>query len=159
MNTLASTLTKGLILSFALIFANMVVAAQDNGDYEGAKSEITTEFGMIPSHFAAYPKHALAGAWENYKQINSGNGVIDAKTRELIGLVVASQIPCVYCVYFHKGAAKANSATDEEIKEAIAIGAQTRHWSMIIQGSEIPFEEFKAESEKISNYMSEKSKK
>ena len=37
---------------------------------------------------------------------------------------------------------------EEEIKEAVALGAETRQWSMIIQGAQIDFEEFKKRDKK-----------
>jgi AhpD family alkylhydroperoxidase len=76
----------------------------------------------------------------------------------LIGLAVASQIPCSYCVYFHTVSAKATGATDEEIKEAVAQGAMVRHWSMVINGAQIDLEEFKKEFQGMLEYMAEKSK-
>ena len=76
----------------------------------------------------------------------------------MIQLAVASQIPCVYCVYFHRVSAKGFGATEEEIKEAVALGAETRHWSMILQGSGISFEDFKTEFDAMMKYMSEKAK-
>jgi AhpD family alkylhydroperoxidase len=80
---------------------------------------------------------------------------IPGKYRELLQLAVASQIPCQYCIYFHTAAAKANGATDEEIREAIAQGAQTRHWSMILQGNQIDYEKFKKEFDGIMKYMTQ----
>lgn len=80
-------------------------------------------------------------------------------TRNKLTLAVASQIPCVYCVYFHTGAALAFGASEEEIQEAVAHGAQTRHWSMILQGTQIEFSEFKKEMDAAMKYMSENSGK
>jgi len=74
----------------------------------------------------------------------------------LLQLAVASQIPCNYCIYFHTASAKANGATDEEVQEAVAHGAATRHWSMILQGNQIDFEAFKTEFDTMMKYMSEK---
>ena len=62
---------------------------------------------------------------------------LDGKTKELMGLAVAAQIPCSYCVYFHTAAAKANGATDEEIKEAVAMAAIVRHWSTVLNGMQV----------------------
>ena len=56
-------------------------------------------------------------------------------------------------------AAKLFGATDEELKEAVALGAQTRQWSMIIQGAEIDFDYFKKEVGGMMKYMSEKAQK
>lgn len=80
------------------------------------------------------------------------------QNRELLQLAVASQIPCSYCIYFHTEIAKVHGATKEEIKEAVAHGAETRHWSMIIQGAQIDFKDFKSEFDGMMKYMSEKSK-
>jgi AhpD family alkylhydroperoxidase len=46
------------------------------------------------------------------------SGALDSKTKYLIALGVAGQIPCRYCLYFDTTAAKHAGATDAEIKEA-----------------------------------------
>ena len=148
-----------LLFIIPIIFISFNVAAQDNEAYEKAKSEMEQMFGTFPSWFAAYPEHALPDAWELYKNLKGPNSSISSKNAELIQLAVASQIPCVYCVYFHRISAKSFGATDEEIKEAVALGAETRHWSMVIQGSGISFEDFKAEFDAAMKYMKEQSKK
>ena len=51
-------------------------------------------------------------------------GALEPKTKELIGLAVAAQIPCEYCVYYHTKAAKADGATAAQIKEAIAMASR-----------------------------------
>jgi AhpD family alkylhydroperoxidase len=145
-----------LCLGLLLIPTSLI--AQETNDYEKAKHEIVETFGSFFSTFKAYPKHALSTAWENYKNLSGPGSSISAKNKELIQLAVASQIPCVYCVYFHRISAKANGATDEEIKEAVALGAQTRQWSMITQGSGISFPEFKVEFDAAMRYMEEKAK-
>lgn len=154
-----NTFIKGMIFIIPLIFISMTLSAQDNSGYEKAKQEITETFGVFPDFFDAYPKHALPGAWENFKELETPESNISAKNRELIKLAVAAQIPCVYCVYYHKTAAKLYGATSEELKEAIALGAQTRQWSMITQGAEIDIEDYKREIDKIFKYMSENAKK
>jgi AhpD family alkylhydroperoxidase len=154
-----STLIKRIIFILPLVLISITLSAQDNNAYENAKKEIIEQYGVFPSYFDAYPEHALAGAWENFKQLESPESNISPKNRELLKLAVASQIPCIYCIYYHKLAAKSLGATDEEINEAVALGAQTRQWSMITQGAEIDFEDYKKETNNIIKYMSEKSKK
>lgn len=144
------------IIPFLLF--SMGLSAQDTMSYENAKKEIEQEFGMFPTMFQVYPQHALAGAWENFKQLNSSTSMIPPKYRELIQLAVASQIPCNYCVYFHSASAKAFGASEEEIQEAIADGAQTRQWSMVLQGNQVDLDKFKSEFEAMMKYMSEKPK-
>jgi AhpD family alkylhydroperoxidase len=145
------------IVAFS-VFILALSAQQGSGQaYEEAKKEITEMYGTFPSFFDAFPKYALPGAWQSFKELN-GPGSIEQKNRELIGLAVASQIPCSYCVYFHTLSAKAMGATDEEIKEAVAQAAMVRHWSTVIHGAQIDPEEFKKEFNGMMKYMQEKSK-
>ena len=151
-------IVKGLILIISLFLFAVNVSAQEIDAYKKAKTEIEQTFGTIPSWFAAYPKHALPEAWELFKTLKGPKSSISSKNAELIQLAVASQIPCVYCVYFHRISAKAFGATEEEINEAVALGAETRHWSMVIQGSGISYEDFKTEFDAVMKHMSEKAK-
>ena len=159
MKNLTKTNYFKLIFIIPLFLISFSLSAQDNEAYEKAKNEIEQTFGTFLSTFEAYPKHALSTAWENYKNLSGPGSSINSKFKELIQLAVASQIPCLYCVYFHKISSKASGATDEEIKEAIALGAQTRQWSMITQGSGISRDDFKAEFDAAMKYMEEQSKK
>ncbi|MBV9218182.1 MAG: carboxymuconolactone decarboxylase family protein [Methylobacteriaceae bacterium] len=86
------------------------------------------------------------------------NTRLSGKTKELIGLAVAAQIPCQYCIYFHTVAAKANGATDEEIKEAVAMAAVTRHWSTVLNGMQIDLGAFKRDTDTVLNLAAEKAK-
>ena len=75
----------------------------------------------------------------------SAHTALPAKTRELIGLAVAAQIPCRYCVYYHIKAASAAGASQEEIREAVHQASLTRHWSTILYGNQYDLETYKAE--------------
>jgi AhpD family alkylhydroperoxidase len=145
-----------LFFSVGLFFTS---TAQESPEYKKAIQEINETFGTVPMMFEVFPKYALAGAWENFKQLSSPESKIPPKYRELLQLAVAAQIPCQYCIYFHTSAAKAFGATDEEIHEAVAQGAQTRHWSMILQGNQINFDEFKKEFDTAMKYMASQAKK
>ena len=74
----------------------------------------------------------------------------DAKTRELIALAVAAQIPCAYCVYVHNKNARANGASESEVREAVATAAHVRHWSTVLNGMAYDFDAFKAEVDSMS---------
>jgi len=148
-----------MMLIIPMFIFSITLSAQDNNGYEDAKSEIQEIFGTFPGMFKAFPKYALAGAWESFKQLNGPEGKIPPKYKELIQLAVAAQIPCDYCIYYHTASAKAFGASDEEIKEAVAHGATTRHWSMILQGNQIDLEEFKKEFDAMQKFMMENSKK
>lgn len=90
-----------------------------------------------------YPPQAV-GAAVAERQAVMTDGALDSKTKHLISLGVAAQIPCQYCVYFHTKAARAG-ATDAQIKEAIAAAALTRKWSTVLNGSAYDFEKMKRE--------------
>ncbi len=152
------TSIKGIIFIIPVLLITITLSAQDNSAYENAKNEIQESFGSFPSFFDVFPDHALSGAWETFKQLNGPDSKIPPKYRELLQLAVASQIPCDYCIYFHTASAKANGATDEEVREAVAQGAATRHWSTILQGNQIELEAFKTEFDAMMKYMSEKPK-
>ena len=82
------------------------------------------------------PDQALKPLWDEYLAVMNPTGALDGKTKQLIGLGVAAQIPCAYCVYAHTKAAKAAGATDAEIKEAIATAALIRFNSTMLNGSD-----------------------
>ena len=82
------------------------------------------------------PDQALKPLWDEYRAVFNPNGALDGKTKQLIGLAVAAQIPCEYCVYATTKAAKAAGATDAQIKEAIATAALVRFNSTMLNGSD-----------------------
>ena len=90
------------------------------------------------------PEHTLQQAWQEYEAVYQ-RGSLPAKTKQLVALGVAAQIPCGYCVIGHTQAAKAAGATDQEIKEALAAAALTRKWSTMLNGVGYDMREFQAE--------------
>ena len=104
----------------------------------------------VPNFYKnTYPKHALKSALEANKALMGKEAKLDAKTRELIALGVAAQIPCAYCVYVHTKNLMAEGASEAEIREAVAIAAHVRHWSTVLNGMGYDLEAFKAEVDKI----------
>jgi AhpD family alkylhydroperoxidase len=105
-------------------------------------------FGGVPSILQGYPKSAVPAGWALVKETDlNQNTALPSKTRELIALGVAAQIPCRYCIYYHTAAAKAAGATEEEIREAVHVSSLIRHWSTILQGNQYDLEAFKAETD------------
>jgi len=123
-----------------ILFASIAVAVLATAPAAAAGPQ-----GAPPFMAKTFPQQALQGAWEEYQAVMNPNGALDGKTKQLIGLGVAAQIPCEYCVYYHTQAAKADGATDAEIKEAIATAALTRKWSTVLNGSDYDFNTFKQE--------------
>lgn len=103
-----------------------------------------------PDFFSStYPEYALAEAMEWYGTLNGADAPLDPKTRELVMLGVAAQIPCNYCVYAHRRSASAAGATEAEIRAAVALAGAVRMWSTVLHGMEYDFEAFAFEHDKI----------
>lgn len=96
-----------------------------------------------------YPEHALKSRLEAEGVLTGDSAKLDAKTRELVALGVAAQIPCAYCVYVHDKNARAQGATEAEVREAVATAAHVRHWSTVLNGMAYDFDAFKAEVDKM----------
>ena len=96
------------------------------------------------------PEQPLKPHWDEQQAQINPNGAMDGKTKQLIALGVAAQIPCVYCVYGHTKLAKAAGATDAQIKEAIATAALVRFNSTMLQGSGYDLQKFQQEVDRLS---------
>jgi AhpD family alkylhydroperoxidase len=97
-----------------------------------------------PNFYKAIEPHAAIGsAWQDYLEVFNPKGALDGKTKELIALAVAAQIPCEYCVYGHTIGAKHAGATDEQIKEAVAASALVRKMSTELNGNQYDLADFK----------------
>ncbi len=115
-----------------------------------ALAEIETALGFVPGFIRNIPEPLLPGFWDELKSLEMNpKSALDGKTKELIGLAVASQIPCEYCVYFHTRAAKANGATDQQVAEAIGMASMTRAGSTILNGTQTDLAGFKRDVDRI----------
>lgn len=104
-----------------------------------------------PKFFSeTYPEHALQSALEARSALENEQAALDAKTRELIGLAVAAQIPCSYCSYAHTNRAQSQGASEAEIREAVAVAAQVRHWSTVLNGMQYDLDAFKSEFDEMA---------
>lgn len=146
---------KGRAFLIAAVFVLVLpFTATADEALDAARSEMTDALGTVPPFIALLPDGAQAGAWEFMKGSSGNpNGEIPAKYRELIALGVAAQIPCAYCAYAHTAFARANGATDAEIQEAIAYGAEVRLWSTILNGSQYDLDKWKSEIDAILDHV------
>jgi AhpD family alkylhydroperoxidase len=127
-----------------LLFNNARSADADSS--AAAVAEMNKMIGGVPAELQLYPESARAAGWAMMKSTDlNENTALPAKTRELIGLAVAAQIPCQYCVYYHIKAAQAAGASQEEIREAVHQASLTRHWSTILYGNQYDLETYKSE--------------
>ncbi len=100
----------------------------------------------VPDFYAqTYPEHALDAQLEARAILQGDEAALDRKTRELIALAVAAQVPCAYCSYAHTTAARVAGATEQEVREAVATAATVRQWSTVLNGMQYDLESFKQE--------------
>ncbi len=148
-----------LFIAAALGIIGVGAALAEDAGATAAYKDIQATLGMVPGFFKAFPESGIAGAWSEFKSIQlNPSTALNNKTKELIGLAVASQIPCAYCVYFHTAVAKANGANDEEIREAVAMAAISRHWSTVLNGMQVDLATFKGETDAVLKIAGEKAK-
>ena len=153
------TIGKSHLVASAVIFAAVLQLRDAHaGPGAGAPAsppavaafrDIEKTFGFVP----VLPRRRSGRCrswWEQLKtfQLNPATA-LSGKVKELIGLAVAAQIPCEYCVYFHTVAARLNGATQREITEAIAMAATTRHWSTMLNGQQPDEAAFRGELRQI----------
>jgi AhpD family alkylhydroperoxidase len=113
-------------------------------DGDTALAEVTQLLGFAPEFLQRFPAAARAGAWRQMRDVQmNAMTATSGKNKELIGLAVASQVPCRYCVIAHTEFAKLNGATDAEITEAIAMGAFTRDMSTLLNGMQVDEAQFR----------------
>jgi AhpD family alkylhydroperoxidase len=140
--------------------AGASAAQAEDSSATAAYKDIEATLGIVPGFFRAFPESGIAGAFAEFKNIQlSSSTKLNAKTKELIRFAVAAQIPCTYCNYFHTAAAKANGATEEEIREAVAMAAISRHWSTVLNGMEMDLTKFRSDTDTVIRLAAEKTKK
>jgi AhpD family alkylhydroperoxidase len=119
-------------------------------DAASAYKDMEKTLGRVPTFLRRFPQVGIAAAWREFDRVQLNPATkLDGKTKELIGLAVAAQIPCTYCIAFHTEAAKLNGATEVEISEAVAMAAITRHWSTVLNGAMPDEAQFKREVDQI----------
>ena len=143
---LAAALTVAAFFGGALLTPSLPALSDDTASAEATYKRHRGDFGGVPSFIKLFPKAGVAGAWAELKAIElSEETALSPKVKSLISLAVAAQIPCHYCVWADTMSARQAGATDEEIAEAVAMAALTRHWSTFLNGMQVDFDQFKQE--------------
>jgi AhpD family alkylhydroperoxidase len=139
--------TRILIIASALAFGHMSAQAEDTSlDKKAVYADITKAFGAVPTFVTQLPDAALQGFWLLEKDLElSEKTALPGKTKALIALAVAAQIPCDYCIWSDTITAKQLGATDAEIGEAVAMAALTRYSSTTLNGLQVDKVQFKKE--------------
>ena len=153
------TLTVTLFGAFVLLPSALPRAAHaeekaPSPEASATYADIKKTLGLVPSFLRAFPEEAIAPAWDEFKGVQlNPSSAIPPKYKELIGLAVAAQIPCRYCVYFHTKAAGLGGASERETKEAVVMAALVRQWSTVLNGMQTDEAKFSAELASVLNYV------
>src|SRR5262245_44464492 len=116
MHTTKGKFTKVLMAAVAVAGLAFASRARAEKARELAIQDIQKTLGFVPQFFTKFPESALPGAWEEMKTLQlNPHTALQGKTKELIGLGVAAQIPCKYCIFAHTEFARLNGASDREI--------------------------------------------
>lgn len=130
------------VLSIAV--ATPVLAQDAMMSQDEVFTQVQDMLGGVPTFLKQIPKTALGGYWALERDLEfSDKTALDAKTKALISLAVASQIPCQYCIWADTHTLKQLGATDEEIGEAVSMAGLTRYASTTFNGLQVDFEQFK----------------
>lgn len=145
LNSASAALVAG-VLATAIAAGAPAHAGDVPASAEAAYKDIEQTMGGVPSFIKLFPKAGIAGAWAELKAIElSEDTALSPKVKSLISLAVSAQIPCTYCIWADTNSARQAGATDEEIAEAVAMSALTRHWSTFFNGMQVDLDTFKKE--------------
>jgi AhpD family alkylhydroperoxidase len=117
------------------------------------EKEMMQYFGFVPDFYKTVPEVGLRHCWGIMRDLEFAQGALDPRTKELIGLAVAAQIKCQYCMYFHGEAARAHGASDEEMREAVLMGGFTDMMSNAINGARYDLNKFQKEVDRAIQHM------
>ena len=141
MTRIFTVFASSCLLAASLTLATVARADSNN---DAVYKDIQSTFGGVPSFVKQLPKSALAGLWQEEKDLElSDKTALPPKTKALISLAVAAQIPCEYCIWADTNTARQLGATDEEIAEAVAMAGLTRNWSTLFHGLQVDMGQFK----------------
>jgi AhpD family alkylhydroperoxidase len=119
-------------------------------DGQSALAEASQMLGFAPEFLTRFPDAARAGAWRQMRDVQlSPATATSGKNKELMGLAVAAQVPCRFCIIAHTEFAKLNGATDAEINEALAMAAFTRDMSTLLNGMQVDEAQFRKDIDKL----------
>lgn len=119
-------------------------------DGKTALADIKQTFGMVPEFLRRYPQEGLAGAWTEMRDVEMNpSSAIPGKYKSLMGLAVASQIPCKFCVIADTEFAKFEGTNERGITEAVAMGGLVRYWSTLLNGRQVDKATFKKDISRL----------
>ena len=152
------TKSPNLLLALATVpFAGLALAvpaarAETNAAQaaQAAQADMVKTVGFVPSFAKAFPAEGLPGIWQEVKDFElNKKTALDGKTKDLIGLAIAAQMPSRLTAWSYSKCAKANGATETELQEAVMMSALSRHWSTFFNGMQLDEAKFRADLAKL----------
>ena len=129
------------------LFSKESIAVVDGAS---ALEEIAQTLGFAPDFLRRFPDGARAGAWREMRDVQlNPSSALSGKTKELVGLAVAAQVPCRFCIIAHTEFAKLNGATEAEINEAIGMASLTRNLSTMLNGLQTDEPQFRRDVDRL----------
>jgi AhpD family alkylhydroperoxidase len=133
----------------------MAKTTHGNNGSKQIENEMVAQFGFAPDFYQTLPERALPAAWALHRDFELAETAIPRRYKELIGLAVAAHLKCRYCVYFHTEAARANGASDEELREAVTMGGLTVLFSNTLTGMQVDLDHFQEEVDRAVEHMTQ----
>lgn len=119
-------------------------------DAKSALLDIEKTLGFVPEFLRELPAPALPGAWREFKDLKlSPETVLPAKSKALIALAVAAQVPSRVCIVAETEFAKLAGASEAEIAEAVGMAAITRNMSTLLNGQQLDERGFRADIDRL----------
>src|SRR5262249_34479315 len=99
MTTKTTTKTIKVLAMAAVVLGFAGAARAEQSPAAAARADVQKTFGFVPQFVLKLPDSVLPGVWAEMKglQMNPSTA-LPGRTKELIGLGVAAQVPCRYCV-------------------------------------------------------------
>ena len=148
---------------FAIALATLTTTGLARAEHKtspeaaAARADIQKTFGFQPQFLLRFPDAALPGAWDEMKSLQlNPSTALSGKQKELVGLAVAAQVPCRFCVIAHTEFAKLNGASDAEIKEAIGMASVTRNLSTMLNGMQVDETQFRKDVDRLVKNVTSK---
>lgn len=148
-NTKTNHYTSKTVAALSLAAA-LAIPAGAHADATATHAEIAKTLGFVPDFVKAMPANLVPGVWQETRDFEiSTKTALSAKTKDLIGLAIAAQMPSRLTAWSYSKCAKANGASEAEVKEAVAIAALARHWSTFFNGIQLDEGKFRGEIGKL----------
>lgn len=117
------------------------------------KDDLEQTYGLVPPPLDGIPEDDAIQEWPTFKKYTVGESEIPPKYRELIGLAIAANIKCPYCVRFHTAAAELHGATEAELEEVYSLASFTARYSSMLHAQNYDIEEFQDKLEQIGEHL------